>query len=162
RARLLRIALTRGRAAHHGRGLEAVGGTGRAGAGAALGGVAEARRGAADGPGVAGRVRARGGAGGAVAHVGGADVAVVRAGRPRRRPCRWRWPPPTRAGPPVWHRRHRTPSRSRSGTRDRWWCGDPGCPRWDRTVRARAGCSRSRGERLVELRLDPDRAVEQL
>src|SRR5439155_8083534 len=83
RARLLRIALTRGRAAHHGRGLEAVGGTGRAGAGAALGGVAEARRGAADGPGVAGRVRARGGAGGAVAHVGGADVAVVRAGRPR-------------------------------------------------------------------------------
>src|SRR5204862_474202 len=40
RARLLRIALTRGRAAHHGRGLEAVGGTGRAGAGAALGGVA--------------------------------------------------------------------------------------------------------------------------
>src|SRR5207244_11889504 len=66
------------------RGRQALGGTGRAGAGAALGGVADAGRGAADGPGVAGRMRARGGAGGAVAHIGGADVAVVRAGRPRR------------------------------------------------------------------------------
>src|SRR5207249_434992 len=83
-AGLLRIALPRGRTAHHGRGLEAVGGTGRGGAGAGLRDVTEARRGPADGPGVAGRVRARGGAGGAVAHVGGADVAVIRAGRPRR------------------------------------------------------------------------------
>src|SRR5207244_12949193 len=35
------------------------------------------------GPGVAGRVRARGGAEGAVAHVGGANVTVIGAGRPR-------------------------------------------------------------------------------
>src|SRR5204862_210835 len=84
RAGLRQVARARRRAAHGARGLEAVGGTGRGGAGAGLRDVTEARRGPADGPGVAGGVRARGGAGGAVAHVGGADVAVVRAGRPRR------------------------------------------------------------------------------
>jgi len=46
--------------------------------------VALARRRAAHRARVPGRVRAGGRAGGAVAHVGGADVAIIRAGRPRR------------------------------------------------------------------------------
>src|SRR5207249_565036 len=56
----------------------------RVGAGAGLGDITDARRGAAEGPSVAGRVRACGRAGGAVAHVGGADVPIIRAGRPCR------------------------------------------------------------------------------
>src|SRR5439155_1443235 len=62
--------------------LEGVGRAGGAGAGAGLGEVALARRRTAHDARVARRVRARRAR--AVAHVGGAHVAVVRAGRPVR------------------------------------------------------------------------------
>src|SRR5439155_1273513 len=84
RAALGEIAGPRGRTADGARGLEEIGRAAGATARARLGDVAGAGRRAADGAGVARVVHARGRADRAVAHVRGADVAVVRARRPGR------------------------------------------------------------------------------
>src|SRR5439155_646079 len=83
-ARLGHVADTGRGAADRAARLEGVGRTARARAVAGLGHVARAGRGAADGARVPRRVRAGGGAHGAVTHLGGADVPVVRAGRAGR------------------------------------------------------------------------------
>src|SRR5439155_1483741 len=75
------VAYARGRSADGARGTLGIGLAGGAGARTGLGRIAGARRGAADGARVAGGMRAGRSAEGAVAHVGGAGVAVVGARR---------------------------------------------------------------------------------
>src|SRR5207245_2036312 len=84
RAALGDVALPRRYTTGGARGLEEVGRAATATARAGLGDVARAGRRTADGPRIARVVDARRGADRAVARVGGADVAVVRARRPGR------------------------------------------------------------------------------
>src|SRR5207302_1093864 len=82
RAEVVGVALVHGGATEHGRGLEGVVRTRRAATRAGLRHVADTRRRAARGPRVAGRMLTR--VARAVAGIGRADVAVVRARRPAR------------------------------------------------------------------------------